>query len=118
MPPDPGKEPACKLLAKIVSERNARVKRREIKRGAPLEPIEDTPFDAPAGWEWTPLGETGNIFSGNSINAVTREQLEKTDEGLPFIATKDVGYGLDVIDYDNGLLVPASDSRVVSLEVV
>jgi type I restriction enzyme, S subunit len=108
---DTGDEPALRLLTTIVGERNARVKRREIKRAAPLEPVEGTPFEAPAGWEWIPLGDTGNIFSGNSINATTREQLEKTDEGFPFIATKDVGYGLDAIDFDNGLLVPASDSR-------
>lgn len=111
VPQDASDEPAYKLLTTIASERNARVKRREIKRAVPLEPIEDTPFEAPSGWEWLPLGNTGNIFSGNSINATTREQLEKTDEGLPFIATKDVGYGLDMIDCDNGLLVPASDSR-------
>lgn len=111
VPQDPNDEPASELLTTIASERNERVKRREIKRSALLEPVEDTPFEAPAGWEWIPLGDTGNIFSGNSINATTREQLEKTDEGLPFIATKDVGYGLDVINYENGLLVPASETR-------
>lgn len=111
VPQEAGDEPASELLTTITSERNERVKRREIKRAAPFEPVEDTPFEAPAGWEWIPLGDTGNIFSGNSINATTREQLEKTDEGLPFIATKDVGYGLDVIDYENGLLVPSSDTR-------
>ena len=111
VPQEARDEPASELLTTITSERNERVKRREIKRAAPIEPVEDTPFEAPAGWEWIPLGDTGNIFSGNSINATTREQLEKTDEGLPFIATKDVGYGLDVIDYENGLLVPASDTR-------
>ncbi len=111
VPQDAGDEPALSLLATIVSERKERVEHREIKRGASLEPIEEAPFEAPAGWEWIPLGDTGNIFSGNSINATTREQLEKTDVGLPFIATKDVGYGLDVIDYDNGLLIPVSDGR-------
>jgi type I restriction enzyme S subunit len=35
--------------------------------------------------------------------------LEKTCAGRPFIATKDVGYGLDPIAYDNGLLVSTSD---------
>lgn len=111
VPQEPGDEPASELLTTITSERNELVNRREIKRAAPIEPVEDTPFEAPAGWEWIPLGDTGNIFSGNSINATAREQLEKTDEGLPFIATKDVGYGIDVIDYENGLMVPASDTR-------
>ena len=108
---DAADEPACKLLATISRERNERVKRREIKRAAPINPVEDTPFGLPTGWEWIPLGYTGNIFSGNSINATTREHLEKTHEGIPFIATKDVGYGLDVINYDNGSVVSVSDGR-------
>ena len=108
---DPADHPASELQKEIASERSTRIARGEIKRGKPLEAIEDRPFEAPPGWEWVPLGTSGNIFSGNSINAATREKLEKTSEGLPFIATKDVGYGLDEIDYANGLLVPASDYR-------
>jgi type I restriction enzyme S subunit len=55
------------------------------------------------------LGETGSIFTGNSIDAGTRERLERNKHGRPFVATKDVGYGFDPIGYDNGLLVPVSD---------
>lgn len=65
----------------------------------------EAPFAVPSTWLWIRLGDTGKIASGNSINAMTREQLARTKAGLPFIATKDVGYGFDPIEYVNGLLV-------------
>ena len=108
---NPEDQPASELVKEITRERNMRVDLGEIKRSEPLTLAEVPPFEAPPGWIWTPLGNTGHIFLGNSINASAREKLKKTDEGLPFIATKDVGYGLDEIDYANGLLVPVSDAH-------
>lgn len=107
---DPSDEPATELLKRIAIERNARLKSGEIRKGKPNDAVETGPWDTPSRWVWLPLGDTGNIFTGNSIDAATRERLEKTTEGRPFIATKDVGYGLDPIAYENGLLVSASDS--------
>lgn len=69
-------------------------------------------FDIPSSWTWVRLGETGVIFSGNSINE--NEKLEKYSiltEGLPFIATKDVGYGGDTLNYQNGVLIPLNEDR-------
>ena len=109
MEQDAEDEPAAELLKLIVRERNARVKSGQIRKGKPNDPIDAAPWETPSGWVWLPLGDTGNIYTGNSINAVTRERLEKTSAGHPFIATKDVGYGLDPIAYDNGLLVSTSD---------
>ena len=111
VPQDPNDEPASELLERIAAERKKRIARGEIRRAKPLNSITHTPFDPPSDWTWLPLGETGNIFTGNSINVATREQLEKTEEGRPFIATKDVGYGFEEIDYANGLLVELSDER-------
>jgi len=108
---NPADDPASELLEVVATERKERIKRGEIRRGKPLASIDDAPFDPPSGWAWIPLGETGNIFTGNSINAQTREHLEMVQEGRPFIATKDVGYGLDKIDCANGLLVEYSDER-------
>ena len=108
---NPNDEPASELLERIAAERKKRIARGEIRRAKPLNSITHTPFDPPSDWTWLPLGETGNIFTGNSINVATREQLEKTEEGRPFIATKDVGYGFEEIDYANGLLVELSDER-------
>ena len=111
VPQDPRDEPAGELLKRIAREQKARIDRGEIRRSKPLATIDDAPFNAPPGWAWIPLGETGNIFIGNSINDPTRDQLAKAQKGRPFIATKDVGYGLDKIAYDNGLLVEFSDER-------
>lgn len=106
---DPSDEPAAELLKQIAAEKAWLVKTGEIRKPKPLAPIQQQPFAPPTGWLWLPLGETGTIQSGNSINAETRNRLEKTESGYPFIATKDVGHGLDPIIYDNGLKVPLED---------
>ncbi len=111
VPQEPNDEPASELLKRIAKERAERISRGEMRNGKLSAVPIDFPFELPSGWVWLRLGETGNIFSGNSINEPTREQLAKTQEGRPFIATKDVGYGLDRIDYENGLLVELSDKR-------
>jgi type I restriction enzyme S subunit len=63
-------------------------------------------FSLPSGWEWTDLGTTGQIFTGNSVSEEEKARLRNVTDGLPFIATKDVGYGRDPLDYDNGVTVP------------
>ena len=111
VPQDPKDEPASELMKRIAKERAKRISLGEMRHSKlSANPI-DFPFEPPSGWVWLRLGDTGNIFSGNSINEPTREQLAKTQEGRPFIATKDVGYGLDRIGYENGLLVEFSDKR-------
>ena len=109
VPQDPSDEPAAELLKQIAAEKAWLVKTGEIRKPKSLAPISQLPFDPPPGWIWLPLGETGLIQSGNSINAESRSRLEKTELGYPFIATKDVGYGPDPIIYDNGLKVPLGD---------
>jgi type I restriction enzyme, S subunit len=57
-------------------------------------------------WEVKKLGDVGNIFSGNSINAkIKKEKYLHLEEGMPYIATKDVSYD-SKIDYDNGVKIP------------
>ena len=111
VPQDANDEPASELLKRIAKERAERISRGEMRRGKQSANPVDFPFEPPTGWVWLSLGETGNISSGNSINEPTREQLSRVEEGRPFIATKDVGYGLDRIVYENGLLVEFSDER-------
>ena len=111
VPQDPNDEPASELFKRIAKERAERKSRGEPRRGKQSADPVDFPFEPPAGWVWLSVGETGNIRSGNSINEPTREQLSRVEEGRPFIATKDVGYGLDRIVYENGLLVEFSDER-------
>ncbi len=59
-------------------------------------------------WEIKKLSEIGKVFNGNSINEkVKKDNYTGLDEGLPFIATKDVGFD-SVIDYENGVRIPIS----------
>lgn len=66
----------------------------------------------PKNWVWTKLGNTGKIFSGNSINKNEKqEKYTNLKEGRPFIATKDVGYGQEKINYQNGILIPYNETK-------
>jgi len=62
-------------------------------------------------WETKELNETGNIFSGNSINAkIKKEKYTGLDSGIPYIATKDISYD-SIIDYENGISIPERDLK-------
>ena len=64
------------------------------------------------GWEVKNLGELGNLFSGNSINAkVKEENYQGINFGCPYIATKDISYS-SKIDYDNGIKIPENDIKL------
>jgi len=61
------------------------------------------------GWEIKKIAEIGTVFNGNSINAkVKKEKYTNVEEGLPYIATKDISYE-SVIGYDNGIKIPDED---------
>ena len=46
------------------------------------------------------------VFSGNSINEKEKaEKYEGIEEGIPYIATKDIGFDLE-INYENGVRIP------------
>nr|WP_306437072.1 restriction endonuclease subunit S [Porphyrobacter sp. GA68] len=111
VPQDAAEEPANKLLPGIERERQRRLKAKEIKNSKGPAKLCSEPFEIPSGWIWLPLWQTGNIFTGNSINATLRSELAANGEGLPFVATKDVGYGFEPIDYHNGLFVSFDDER-------
>lgn len=61
------------------------------------------------GWEIKRLTEIGQVFNGNSINEkVKNEKYTNLENGLPFIATKDVGFDSE-IDYENGVRIPFNE---------
>jgi type I restriction enzyme S subunit len=111
VPQDPTDEPASELLKKIRLEKDRLIAEGKIKRDKQMDEIGDDekPFQLPVGWSWEPLGSLGNIFSGNSINAAEKEVRFAGVAGLPFIATKDVGYGLERLGYENGIRIPLSE---------
>ncbi|WP_345874743.1 restriction endonuclease subunit S [Shewanella algae] len=113
VPQDPNDEPASVLLERIAAEKAQLVKQKQIKKPKALPVIEDDekPFDLPQGWEWARLGVIGNIFNGNSVSARVKEQKYSGGVGLPFIATKDVGYGFQELDYQNGVNIPVGEPK-------
>ena len=75
---------------------------------------DEGPFPLPSNWEWVQLKEIGNIFHGNSINAVVKKsKYTNIQGGIPYIGTKDVGYGWDVLNYENGISIPKGESKFV-----
>lgn len=58
-------------------------------------------------WQTKKLDEIGTIFNGNSINErIKKEKYLNLEEGLPFIATKDIDFQNHSIDYENGVKIP------------
>jgi type I restriction enzyme, S subunit len=113
VPQDPNDEPANELLKEIEAEKKRLVKGRKIKQPKPLTEIqpEEVPYDLPSGWNWVRLGTVGNIFNGNSINSTEKESKYSGAKGLPYIATKDVGYGLKALNYQNGISIPEKEEK-------
>lgn len=61
------------------------------------------------GWEIKKLSAIGKAFNGNSINEkVKKDNYTGLQDGLPFIATKDVGFE-SKIDYENGVRIPFNE---------
>jgi len=113
VPQDNADEPASKLLEKIAKEKVQLVKSGKLKKQKPLPSFEDVdvPYSVPKGWVWTRIGTIGNIFNGNSISARLKEEKYTGVEGLPFIATKDVSYGFEALDYENGIAIPVGEEK-------
>lgn len=113
VPQDPNDSPASELIRTIEAEKKRLVKERKIKTPKTLPEItaSDEPYSLPHGWQWVRLGAMGNIFNGNSINASEKESKYAGVEGLPYIATKDVGYGFEPLDYDNGICIPPDEEK-------
>lgn len=104
-----GENSAESLLKKIKAEKALLIKEKKIRKSSSNEPIksDSLPFYIPEEWEWVRLSDIGFIFNGNSINKSEKEEkYSGLDYGLPYIATKDVGYVFDELDYKNGIRIP------------
>ena len=61
--------------------------------------------DIPEGWLCAKLSYYVDTFTGNSISDGEKEQYE-LEEGIPYIATKDINVVYATVNYDNGMRVP------------
>ncbi|HMS30842.1 MAG TPA: restriction endonuclease subunit S [Candidatus Saccharibacteria bacterium] len=114
VPQDPSEGTGEELFAKIQAEKANLTKEGKLKKQKPLSEITESevPFQIPKTWKWARLGEISNIFNGNSINASEKKlKYEKVAEGYPYLGTKDIGYGFDNIDYDNGVKTPYDEGK-------
>lgn len=114
VPQDSTDETASKLLDRISLERKNLIKTGKVKSQKKIPEINENEkyFILPNTWEWARLIEIGNIFNGNSVNSsVKASKYEGLKEGYPYIATKDVGYGFELINYDNGVKIPFDEPK-------
>ncbi|NRF48441.1 restriction endonuclease subunit S [Pseudomonas stutzeri] len=63
LPQDPSDEPASELLKRIADEKARLVAEGKIKKQKPLQEVDEEalPFELPAAWVWTRLGEITNF---------------------------------------------------------
>ncbi|MEK4889489.1 restriction endonuclease subunit S [Bacillus sp. FSL M7-0996] len=111
---DPNDEPASVLLESAKAEREQLVKEKKIKKESvlPLITVDEEPYRLPKGWKWGRLGDLGNIFSGNSINAKIKEaRYSKVTQGYDYIATKDIDSQTREIKYENGIKIPFHEDK-------
>lgn len=114
VPQDPNDEPASLLFEKIKNEKEILIKEKKIKKEKPLAEISENekPFELPTGWEFVRIGDLGNIFNGNSINAKIKETVyANVEEGYNYISTKDVAFNGKGIDYNTGVKVPYNEKK-------
>ncbi|SCZ53863.1 type I restriction enzyme, S subunit [Epibacterium ulvae] len=89
------------------------IKAKRYKKQNLGEPLSasDQPFDVPASWSWSRMGEIGFVFNGNSVSARAKAEKFSAPDGLPFIATKNVGYGFEPLDYDVEAWIPVNEPK-------
>ena len=107
-------ESVAVLLKEIVAKKkkSKKSKKRKLTKSTKHVVRKGDLFSIPENWTWVQLREIGDIFHGNSMNAVVKkEKYTNVKNGIPYIGTKDVGYGWDVLDYENGVSVPKGEPK-------
>lgn len=111
---NPDVEPASVLLEKIKAEKEQLIKEGKIKRQKTLPSLtmDEIPFKLPESWEWIRLSNTGEIYNGNSISKSEKETLYcKVKNGMPYLSTKDIGYGTIIENYNTGVYIPQNEPK-------
>ena len=95
VPQDPNDEPASVLLERIRAEKERLIKEGKIKKGKKSAKTSDKPhypYELPKGWEWTTLGEIGEIITGNTPS---KDNKEYYGGNIPFFKPTDLEQGID-----------------------
>lgn len=65
--------------------------------------------DKSTDWNNYPIKEICAVSNGSSMNSENRLRFSKNVDGIPYIATKDIGYNQLDIEYENGVRIPAKE---------
>lgn len=112
VPQDPSDEPASVLLERIAAEKSKLIKEGKVRKTKTLPEISsnEKPFDIPKSWRWVRVADIGSVFNGNSISANIKEiKYSNNLDGMPYIATKDIEYGFESLNYINGVSIPFNE---------
>lgn len=106
VPQDSKDEPASELLKRIAAERAELVKRKEIRREDPLDPIQSgqMPFGVPASWVWSRIGEAV-LFTQYG----TSQKSNPSEKGIPVLTMGNVQDGLVVWSNDEKRIPETSE---------
>lgn len=101
------------LLSEYRHRRIRGIKEKRFKKQNLGEPLfeNEKPFNVHPSWRWVRLGEIGFVFNGNSVSAQAKAEKYSSPKGLPFIATKNVGYGFEPLDYDVDVWIPTNEPK-------
>ena len=95
VPQDPNDEPASVLLERIRAEKERLIKEGKIKKPKKSKAACDKPhypYELPKGWEWTTVGEIGEIITGNTPS---KDNKEYYGGNIPFFKPTDLEQGID-----------------------
>ncbi|ARJ65165.1 hypothetical protein WV31_05575 [Magnetospirillum sp. ME-1] len=110
VPQDSNDEPASELLKRIAKERVELVKKKEIRREDPLDPIQPTemPFDVPATWIWSRIGEAV-LFTQYG----TSQKSNPSEKGVPVLTMGNIQEGLVI--WSNEKRIPETSEDLPAL---
>lgn len=111
VPHSPTDDPATKLLAGIIEERNELIGCGLIRRERDLTPVrhDQLPFTVPANWQWTKVGEAV-LFTQYG----TSQKAHQAEQGVPVLAMGNIQDG-DVVIYGHEKKIRSSSDELPAL---
>jgi len=113
VPQEPTDDNAANLVALFKEEKRLGIKDKRYKN----QKVEAQPtntealFVVPENWAWARIGDIGFAFNGNSVSSRLKKEKYSTPTGLPFVATKDIGYGFQPINHEVDTWIPEGEPK-------
>jgi type I restriction enzyme S subunit len=110
VPQDENDEPASELLRHIATERADLVRKKEIRREEPLDPIQEIelPFEVPVRWVWSRIGDAV-LFTQYG----TSQKSHPSEKGVPVLTMGNVQDSLVV--WNNEKRIPEASEDLPAL---